>query len=267
MAEPSLIEAYLTELRYSTARMAGSAEIAAEAEDHLLSSVEVGIARGLSPAAAEADALARYGSASLVSHTFIEEEKRGGAVSTLFTRRAGLAAMLAPPLVIIGELGNENIDRGALHGLSLFILFGALVAFVVALIGIRQRHGGMGTIGRVAFWLFVASPFLAAPFSWGAGGAWIVIALVVVTLVGIGMLQAHILPRGAAWMFTLTPAVTLLATAATIATADDAGDYQYFALIGIAAFGLGLMWIGWSMWQEPALDQRAHAEPGRMATA
>ncbi len=40
MAEPGLIAAYLTELRYSTSKLADIDDVVAEAEDHLLASVE-----------------------------------------------------------------------------------------------------------------------------------------------------------------------------------------------------------------------------------
>jgi hypothetical protein len=118
VAEPRLIAAFLTELRYSAARLANIDDVVAEAEDHLLASVEAGIASGRSQADAEAQALARFGSAPFVAHVFIEEAKRGGAVSTRLTRRAGLAAMLSPLLMIVGAFGNEAVpaSEGALHG-------------------------------------------------------------------------------------------------------------------------------------------------------
>jgi hypothetical protein len=40
MAEPGLIAAYLTELRYSTSKLADLDNIVAEVEDHLLMTVE-----------------------------------------------------------------------------------------------------------------------------------------------------------------------------------------------------------------------------------
>jgi len=266
VAQPSLIQAYLTELRYSTARLAHNDDIVAEAEDHLLCSVEAGIARGLSTSEAEADALARFGSAPLVANTFIEEDKRGGAVSTQFTRRAGLAAMFAPLLLVVGELGNENIDRGALHGGSLFLVFLGFVGFAVALWGVRKRHGGLGGWGRAAFWLFVAAPFLSVPFGYGMGFAWIGFLLVVVTLVGIGMIRARILPAGAAWLFTLAPAMSILTVLVAVLVAENPDDYNWYPVVGMGLFAVALAWIGWAMWQEPALDVRGRAGTGPLAT-
>ena len=264
MAEPRLIAAYLTELRYSAGRLADIDDVVAEAEDHLLASVEAGIASGKSPADAEAEALARFGSAPLVARVFIEEAKRGGAVSTALTRRAGLAAMLAPLLMVIGAFGNEAIERGALHGAAVLLLVAAFGAFAVAMWGVRKRHGGLGAWGRAALWLFVASPVIALPFGWGAGAAFAIVQLAVVALLGIGMIRARILPVPAVGLFTLAPAVTIVMAATLTAAGVDAAVY---APIGIAAFAVGLAWVGWAMWREPALDVHGPSEPGPLATA
>ena len=194
MAESGLIAAYLTELRYSVARLADVDDIVVEVENHLHASVDAAVARGASHVEAEAQALARFGSAPLVARVFNEEAGRGGAVSTHITRQAGFAAMLVPLLVVIGQSGNLAIDGGALHGVAVVLLGAAFAAFAFAVWGMRKRHGGLGRWGRAAFWLFIASPFIAAPFSWGAGAAFLAVQLVVVTLLGIGMIRARILP-------------------------------------------------------------------------
>ena len=187
-------------------------------------------------------------------------------MSTQFTRHAGLAAMFSPLLVVIGELLNENVDRGGWHGLGLFLVFIGFVGFGVALFGVRRRHGGMGGWGRAAFWLFVAAPFLSVPFGWGAGFAWIGFLLGVVALVGIGMIRARILPAPAVWLFAVAPAISILTVVGTIALADDANDYNAQPLAGIALFALALVWIGWAMWHEPALDVRNQASTGPLAS-
>lgn len=265
MAEPRLIAAYLTELRYSAARLADIDDIVAEAEDHLLAGVEAAMARGSSPADAEADALARFGSAPLVARVFIEEEKRGGAVSTRFTRRAGLAAMLAPVFMTIGALGNEAVPAsdGALHGVFVMLLVAAFGAFTIAMWGLRQRHGGLGGFGRAAFWLFVASPVIAAPFMWGAAVAFAFVQLVVVALLGIGMIRARILPVPAVGLFTIAPVATIV-TAAALGAAG-VGD-ALVVPVGAAGFAMGLVWVGWAMWREPPLDVPGRSGPGPLAT-
>ena len=264
MAASSLIAAYLTELRYSVARLADADGIAAEAEDHLLASVDAAIARGVSRSEAEAQALARFGSAALVARVFHEEAKRGGAVSTRITRQAGVAAMLVPLLIVVGESGNQATDRGALHGTALFLLAAGFGAFAFAVWGLRRRHGGLGRWGRSAFWLFVASPFIAAPFAWGAGVAFLCVQLVVLTLLGIGMIRARILPALGVGLFTFTPAATLLAAAAISTGSRDTGPYLLPG--GVLVSALGLAWLGLAMWREPALDARSGSGAGPLAT-
>lgn len=265
MAEPRLIAAFLTEFRYSASRLADIDDVVAEVEDHLLASVETGIARGSSPAKAEAEALARFGSAPLVARVFIEEAKRGGAVSTRLTRRAGLAAMLAPLVAVIGAIGNEAVpaSEGSLHGVFVVLLVAAFGVFAFAMWGVRQRHGGLGVWGRAAFWLFVASPVIVLPFGWGAGAAFAVVQLAVVALLGIGMIRARILPVPAVGLFTLAPALTIVMAAALTAAGVDAALY---APVGLAASAVGLAWVGWAMRREPALDVHGRSGSGPLAT-
>lgn len=265
MARPGLIAAYLTELRYAVARLADSDDIVAEAEDHLLASVDAAVQRGSSRADAEAESLARFGSAELVARVFAEEAKRGAAVSTCLTRRAGVAAMFVPVLIVVGETGNQTIDRGTLHGAALAVLAAGFAAFAFALWGLRRRHGGLGAWGRASFLLFLASPFIAAPFAWGAGVAFLCVQLLVLTLLGIGMIRARILPTAAVSLFTFTPAATLLVGTAFSTGSGDGGPYLLPAGIVLSALGLG--WLGAAMWREPALDVRPGAGRGPLATA
>lgn len=265
MAESGLIAAYVSELRYSVGRLADVDDIVVEAEDHLLASVEAAVARGASRAEAEAQALARFGSAPLVARVFNEEAKRGGAVSTRITRQAGFAAMLVPLLVVIGQTGLA-IDNAAAHGVAVAVLVVAFASFAFAVWGMRKRHGGLGGWGRMAFWLFIASPFIAAPFAWQAGAAFLAVQLVVVTLLGIGMIRARILPVVAIGFFTLAPAATLLSAIAISSTVKGDTD-PYVFTAGAMVMALGLARVGLVMWREPALDVRASSGTGPFATA
>ena len=265
MAEPGVIDAYLTELRYSVAHLPDAEDIVIEVEDHLRSSVDAAMACGAARGDAEARALGQCGSAALVARVFNEEAKRGGAVSTSTTRRAGVAAMLVPLLLVIGETGNQVIPRGVVHGAALFLLAGGFGAFAFAVWGLRRRHGGLGRWGRVSFWLFMASPFIAAPFGWGAGAAFLFLQLVVLTLLGVGMIRARILPVLGVGLFTFTPTAMLLAAAIMSIGPRDTGPYLMPA--GVLLSAVGLAWLGLAMWREPALDVRPPAGTGPLATA
>lgn len=258
MAGASLIEAYLNELRYSAAKLRDIDDVVAEAEDHLRTGVDADVARGMAREEAEAHALARFGSPQLVARMFVEETKRGGAVSTTITRRAGVAAMLAPILGVVGEIGNETIARGPLHGVAVGLIVAGFALFVVALWGLRQRHGGLGGWGRAGFWLFVASPIISIPFTYVAGVAFALMMTIVVFLLGLGMLRARVLPQLPVALFTLVPLPAgLIAGIITMSFMNS----LFGVLVGGASCAIGLMWIGWILWREPALDVRPHLEP------
>ena len=140
MAGGSLIDAYLSELRYSAAKLRDIDDVLLEIEDHLVTSVDAAMARGVSRDEAESHALARFGSPQLVARVFVEEANRGGAVSTTVTRRAGVAAMIAPVLGVVGEIGNETIDRGPLHGVAVALIVAGFAMFVVALWGLWRTR-------------------------------------------------------------------------------------------------------------------------------
>jgi hypothetical protein len=253
-----LIDAYLSELRYSAAKLRDIDDVLVEIEDHLVSSVDAAVARGVPREEAESHALARFGSPQLVARVFVEEANRGGAVSTTVTRRAGVAAMLAPVLVLVGEVGNETIDRGPLHGVAVALILAGFATFVVALWGLRQRHGGLGAWGRTGLWLFVASPVISIPFMWAAGVVFAFVMTIVVFLLGVGMMRARVLPQLPVALFTLVPLpLGLLVGMATASFMNS----LLGVLAGAASCAIGLLWIGWIMSHEPALDVPAHMQP------
>lgn len=245
MAEARLIEAYLTELRYSVATLDDADDIVDEAADHLACALDAGLS--------EEEALARFGSAQLVAKVFAEEAKRGGAVSTTLTRRAGVAAMATVPLIVVGQSGNVLTSRGIVHGAFVFMEALAFAAFCIALWGIRRRHGGLGRSGRIAFWLFVAAPFTSAPFLYAAPLVWAFEMLIVIALLGSAMLDAAVLPRIPVAMFTFTPFLALVIIPGMSAIGLDAGPWF---LTLFAPIGIGVVWVGYVMWREPALDER-----------
>ncbi|HVM08871.1 MAG TPA: hypothetical protein VM345_10425 [Acidimicrobiales bacterium] len=266
MAESRMIEAYLTELRRSVDKLADADDIVDEAADHLYTAFDRLIASGLAAGDAEAHVVARFGSASLVAKVFAEEAKRGGAVSTTLTRRAGMTAMATVPLFIIGGIGNELVPagRGPVHAAFVTMIVAGFAAFAVGLWGLRRRHGGLGRVGRVAFWWFVLSPGLALPAGYGALVVLVAEWLLIMSLLGVGMIRARVLPAAAVGLFTMSPVVALaIAGGATIAGIDAA---EYFMVL-LAPVALGFTWLGWAMSREPALDVRPGNQRGPIAMA
>lgn len=263
MAEHSLIRSYLDELRFSLGKLSDLEDVIAEVQDHLELSAQAHMRSGMNSDEAQTHALARFGSPALVARVFSEEEKRGGAVSTTLTRRAGIAAMVAPPLMLGGiavAAASNSTQPGS--GIGVVASLAAAALFVFALVGLRARHGGLGTLGRIAFWLAIIAVPFSSLFSWDGMVVLAVLLGVVVALFGTAMLRAAILPRAAAGIFAFSwPAWAPVAWVITLA-GDDANKYAAFPVL--ATLG-ALMWLGLAMWREPALDARPTSGP--LATA
>jgi hypothetical protein len=261
VAGDGLIAAYLVELRHSVARLPDADDIGAEAEDHLLETVDRLCADGRSPHEAEAEAVARFGSAELVARICITESKRGAAVPTTKTRYAGLALLAAPILALVGEIGNETTGhKGGLHGFMVFVLCMAVPALFIGLWGLRRRNGGLGQLGLAALILAFLSPVLAMAAGWGAFVAFAALMALAICVLAVEMIRAQILPVVPLVLLAVGTVAVLVVTGLALLT-ESSGDVG-LALTAIAAAPLvvGIMWLGWFMWREPAVD-RAGAAP------
>ncbi len=260
MAVDGLIAAYLRELSYSVASLPDADDIVAEAEDHLLEAVEHLGRVGRSPAEAEAEAVARFGSAALVARVCITESKRGAAVPTIRTRQAGLAALLAPLFVVAGQWGNLTIDRGAGHGVAVALLVAAFPALAFGLWGLRARHGGLGHLGPAALVLALASPILALAAGWAAIYAFALLLSLAVVVFAVEMLRASVLPVVPLVLLAAGPFAALAGAAVAAGVTVTGGDAGNLPLVLIVSpLGLtasGFAWLGWHLWREPAVDQR-----------
>lgn len=266
MADDGLIGAYLRELRFSLGSLSDADDMIVEAEDHLRQATERLIVTGSSPTEAEAEAVARFGSATLVARVSAIEAKRGAAVPTNLTRRSGLAAMLTPVLLILGQSINTRVpvDRGAIHGIGVLLLTAAIPAFVFGLWGLRARHGGLGRLGKWAIVAAVLAPFgsfVAGYYGLFAGIGLLCLAVVVLV---VEMLRANVLPVVPLVLVAVGPIATLGVMAGITATGGDAGDTRLVfapALLSV----IGYVTLGWHLWREPARNAAHQREP--LATA
>ena len=252
MAEHSLIAAYIVELRHSVADLPDADDIAAEAEDHLMLAAD---------RYGELEALARFGTPSLVAHTFIEESRKGAAVPTTFTKRAGLIAALSPLLLALGAWANELTGRGAAHGGAVIIEALAFPAVLIGILGLRTRHGGLGLLGRIALTFFLMAPLFSIFIPWAGivftGSLW----TAAFALLGVAMLRAGILPRVPVILFGFSAIATVAVALVVTAFGGDAGQLWYVPLV--SQF-IGFTWLGWAMWREEAV---ATPGPGPWASA
>jgi hypothetical protein len=262
MADDGLIAAYLRELRYSVARLPDAGDIVAEADDHLCEAADRLVREGRSRTDAEAEAVGRFGSAELIARTCVIEAKRGAAVPTTRTRAAGLAALLTPVLLVVGQFLNITVpvDRGSVHGVGIVLLTASLPAFVFGLWGLRARHGGLGRLGRMAIVISVIAPFLVIAGWYGLFAAIALLGLAVVVLV-VEMLRANVLPVVPLVLVAAGPIGVAAVVAGITAAGGDAGDVWPTPLLLTT---VGYVWLGWHLWREPAVDT-AHRH-GPLAT-
>lgn len=257
MADDGLITAYLRELDYSVARLPDAADIVAEAEDHLREVAERLVREGRSATEAEAEAVARFGSAALIARICVIEAKRGAAVPTTRTRAAGLAALLTPVLLVVGQYLNLSVDRGFVHGIGVLMLSAAVPAFVFGLWGLRARHGGLGPLGKVAMVTAVIAPFLVFQGWYGLFAAMGLLTLTVIVLV-IEMLRANVLPVLPLVLLATGPVGVIALVSGITATGGDAGDVWALPMLLTT---IGFTWLGWHLWTEQAVDTRRRQEP------
>ena len=256
MAGDGLIAAYLRELRFSVARLPDADEIVAEAEDHLLEAVEHLRARGeCTPAEAESEALARFGSAELVARVCVSESKRGAAVPTRRTRVAGLALLIAPIALVLGHWGNVSTDNtGSMHGTAVFVEVLAIPLLLFGLWGLRERHGGLGRMGLTALVLALVSvptAFLGYP-GLIAGIAMLTLALFVFA---VALLRAQALPVLPILLLGAGPVAGCgVALIGWVLSPDGTLDAAVLVAIGFVA--VAAVWLGWAMWRERAADRR-----------
>ncbi|HUP68486.1 MAG TPA: permease prefix domain 1-containing protein [Acidimicrobiales bacterium] len=258
MADDGVIAAFLRELAYSVARLPDAADIVAEAEDHLYEAADHLVGVGRSRTDAEAEAIARFGSAALIARICVIEAKRGASVPTTRTRAAGLAALLTPVLLVVGQYLNVTVDHGFVHGIGVISLTTAIPAFVFALWGLRARHGGLGQLGKIAIVSAVISPFLSFIAGYaGVFAAMGLLGLAVIVLV-VEMLRANVLPVVPLVLLATGPAGVLAVVVATGATGGDAGGVWFYPLLLTA---VGYLWLGWYLWREPAVDATHRHSP------
>lgn len=180
MANYTLIDEYLGELRRETRWLRDAEEIAEEVADHLLEAVEKGIDRGLDRLSAQRTALDEFGDPELVGRAFASSRTGGAAMPTHFTRRAGYALIASGFLWVAGmALGyaSDLADRTRpwegfpqmlyMIGALILVLAGLLGA--AGILGVNRRHGGtLGLRGRIGFWLFLlAGITVFATWVWG----------------------------------------------------------------------------------------------------
>lgn len=271
MAAELTIEDYLEALRRRWHRRHDCAELLDEVEDHLRSRMEDAVARGAGPAAAEAETVLRFGDADAIADA-VSDANGGPAVPTPLTRAAGGAALaasaawIAVPALWLWSRRLEdsqpwNATPQVVWIVGALCLTAAVTLGTVVLIGLIERHGGLGWSGRIGLGTAVLSIPAAFIVGW-AVPLWATLAASTWVMVGAPLLRRRIVPvtstitMALAWPVGLTTFAILRAN--EFGAVDDYGDYPAATLSGVAV-GAGLMAIGsivlgWRLLRETAVD-------------
>ena len=197
---PSPIEAYVQQMLpdlYGAFWM--RRRITEEVTDHLLESVERLQMEGFNREEAEARAVQRFGSPSLVARRFAQ--MKGIGVPTTFTRWSGIALMVGT-LTLAGSLTAQAVSESFEHSSFGGVAAAGLALLALGLIGIYVRlRGQMGFSARVGARLMIVGFVIAvaSSFLWFGIGSLlgIVIVLTGAALYFVAMFRSGILPRAA----------------------------------------------------------------------
>ena len=171
---------------------------------------------------------------------------------TTRTRAAGLAALVTPVLLVVGQYLNLTVDRGFVHGIGVVLLTAVIPTFVFVLWGLRARHGGLGRLGQTAIVTAIVSPFALFGGYHLFFAAIGLLGLSVVVLV-VAMLRAHVLPALPLVLLATGPVGVIGA----IVSIESEGSAEFMAYPMVLML-VGYVWLGWHLFREPMIDT-----PGR----
>lgn len=268
MAQYALIDGYLDTMRSEIRWRNDLDDVVSEMEDHLYSTVEHLVTRGFESDAAQQTTLDRFGEPTVLAAVYASTPTGGLAVPTQFTKRAGLFALVAGGLWLLGSvvylLLMISDDGGALNWQTYYAAFSAVllsagVLTVLSMVGVSKRSGGLGAVaiaGLAIMILGVAASILAwaMPF-------WMGIQAVGLVIFGTAAVRNGTAPKPATILtatgFVIGIASFIALNAAEVGPTDSYGDqpvaWGIGGAIGMIIVAIGL--IGWGRWlrvEEPA---------------
>jgi hypothetical protein len=265
MARYGLIDGYLDTMRTEIRWRRDLDEIVSEMEDHLYSTVEVLLASGVEPRAAQRATLDRFGEPDVLKAVYASTPTGGIAVPTKNTIRAGTFAIAAAVLWLVAAasyvLGNalDNWDDADYYIFSVAVLVAGVLG-LLAMIGVGKRLGGLGLLGMVGL-VITGLGVLVSILAW-AVPVWMGLQGVGMLVFGIAVLRSDIAPKWSTLLvssgFVIGTMAFFIGTAAEVGEPDSYGDYivawQIGTVLGTVLVAVGL--IGWGLWlrNEEAID-------------
>lgn len=272
MACDNTIDDYLTELHRRVAPWHRRPDdVVAEAADHLCERVEALTAEGYDARRATARAIADYGRPSEVADAHLRSARRP-AIPTRGTRTSGGLAILGGfawiGLVALAVLLPDDSTLAWIGTAQVFYL--ATAMSTVAILGLWQRHGGLGPLSLLAaIPAVMAVPFVL--FVWPIP-AWTVLLGSASLMFGIPLIARRLAPLASSVALTaglaVAGAAVLGAEVFVTRTGEDFAFLESSAVIGAVCVGyvlhgLGLIGLGRWMRSETPVDIPALPAPTR----
>jgi hypothetical protein len=139
------------------------------------------------------------------------------------------------------------------------VLVLSVPALFFGLWGLRRRNGGLGRVGLAALVLAFASPVLSMAAGWGAIVAFAALMAIAICVLAVEMIRGQILPVVPVALLVVGAVGILVVTLATFVV--DVAHDNWIELVAITAAPLvvGMMWLGWYLWHERAVDRGARS--------
>ena len=221
------------------------------------------------PVHAQRSVLAEFGDPALVGAAFASADARGIAMPTQTTRTAGTVARVAAVLWLLTGLlfGAVDIWDGGgdwrfFYSTGAVTLLAGSVLTVLVLLGLRQRHGGLGASTNVGLVLFGLGT-VAAIIAWFFPG-WMGLQGAGLLVIGVAIYRHGIAPRYAAVLIAVGHvaglAVFAAARLAELGWRDSWGDYPVAGILGVGTgsllIAIGLFGLGSLLAGEEPVDAR-----------
>lgn len=268
MAHYALIDGYLDTMRSEIRWRDDLDDVVSEMEDHLYSTVEHLVRRGFESDAAQRTTLDRFGEPTVLAVVYASTPTGGLAVPTQFTKRAGLFALTAGGLWLLGSvvyllmmLSDEGgaLDWQAYYAVFSAVLLAAGVLTVLSMIGVSKRAGGLGVVAIVGLAIVILG-VVASVVAW-AVPFWMGVQAVGLVVFGTAAVRNGTAPKLATTLiatgFVVGVASFIALNAAEIGPTDSYGDHPLAwgigGAIGMVIVAVGL--LGWGTWlrsEEPA---------------
>ncbi len=275
MAEPDLIDRYLTELHRSLGWRRDVVDLLAEVEDHLREAVERLEHEGTEAHHAQRATLDRFGDSVVVARAFAITSSGGIAMPTTFTRAAGAIAGVAAVAWLVSVLAglwqNDffvspwSQDRYTVWTVTAVL---AAIASGLTLAGLLARTGSRGFSAVIAFALLGLGVVAAGVATWGFVGWGVMLSLAFLPAV---LRVRAVAGRSARsdWLLVLSwpvgSVLVVVLEALRVGPVDGYGDYQLAFAIGyvVAALSMasGLVGVGRWLRSEEAVDVPEAATP------